>query len=200
MFSSYLIIIAILLALELGYFAVARRAGIADRQNERSSHRGEVLSGGGVVFLFGAWIWAAFFGLQYPWFLAGLTIIAAVIFIDDVHSLPDGIRLVVHFVAMALMFKELGILQWNLWWAVILALVVCVGATNIYNFMDGINGITAGYSLAVLVPLFLLNRMSDVAGSFVNGNLIVVIIIAVLLFGLFNFRTKGKAKCFAGDV
>ena len=36
---------------------------------------------------------------------------------------------------------------------IVLALVVFVGATNIINFMDGINGITSGYSLAVLVPL-----------------------------------------------
>ena len=33
-----------------------------------------------------------------------------------------------------------------------------MGATNIYNFMDGINGITPGYSFAVLIPLFVLNR------------------------------------------
>lgn len=39
---------------------------------------------------------------------------------------------------------------------VVIALIVCVGATNIYNFMDGINGITAGYSLAVLLPLALM--------------------------------------------
>ena len=37
-----------------------------------------------------------------------------------------------------------------------MALIVFVGATNIINFMDGINGITAGYSFAVLLPLLLL--------------------------------------------
>ena len=39
----------------------------------------------------------------------------------------------------------------------LVALIVYVGATNVINFMDGINGITAGYALAVLVPLALVN-------------------------------------------
>lgn len=78
----------------------------------------------------------------------------------------------------------------------ITALIVCVGATNIINFMDGINGITAGYSLAVLVPLALKNGTE----GFVSGSLIVVAILSVLVFSWFNFRPKNKAKCFAGDV
>lgn len=62
--------------------------------------------------------------------------------------------------------------------------------------MDGINGITAGYSLAILIPLFAVNRNL----KFVQENLIVVVILADLVFSIFNFRPKGKAKCFAGDV
>lgn len=79
---------------------------------------------------------------------------------------------------------------------VVAALIVCVGATNIYNFMDGINGITPGYSFAVLIPLFVLNRSM----GFVDESLIVVVLLANLVFSYFNFRPKGKTKCFAGDV
>ena len=79
---------------------------------------------------------------------------------------------------------------------VLLALIVCVGATNGINFMDGINGITAGYALAVLLPLVLLN--GDLA--FVDSSFLIVAILGVLVFCIFNFRPKGKAKCFAGDV
>ena len=75
----------------------------------------------------------------------------------------------------------------------IIALIVCVGATNIINFMDGINGITAGYALAVLIPLLLLNR--DL--SFIEDSYLLV---SVLVFSFFNFRPKGKEKIFAGDV
>ena len=62
--------------------------------------------------------------------------------------------------------------------------------------MDGINGITGGYSLAVLIPLLLLNRQMH----FIDNSFIIVSILSVIVFNYFNFRPKGKAKCFAGDV
>ena len=192
----YLIITIVLVVAELAYFKIADHFNIIDKPNLRSSHTKIVLRGGGIIFLIGAWVWSAFFGFQYPWFLVAVTLAAGVSFIDDIHSLPDSVRLLVQFVAMGLMFYQLDMIHANLWWAVILALIVCVGATNIYNFMDGINGITAGYSSAVLIPLLLRNS----SGEFVENSLIVVTILSVLVFSYFNFRPKNKAKCFAGDV
>jgi len=192
----YLIIFFILLLAELLYFRIADKFNIIDKPNERSSHTSVVLRGGGIIFLIGAWVWSLFYGFHYPWFLAGLTLVAGVSFIDDIRSLPDSLRLVVQFVAAAMAFYQLDILHIELWWVVLLALIVYVGITNVINFMDGINGITAGYSLAVLIPLMLLNRRD----GFVESSLIEVSILSVLVFCLFNFRPKGKAKCFAGDV
>ena len=193
---SYLIITFVLFAAELAYFKIAGLFNIIDKPNQRSSHTKIVLRGGGIIFLIGAWVWSAFFGFQYPWFIVAVTLAAGVSFIDDIHSLPDSLRLLVQFVAMGLMFYQLDMIHLNLWWAIILALIVCVGATNIYNFMDGINGITAGYSLAVLIPLLL----RDFYRPFVETSLIFVTILSVLVFSYFNFRPKNKAKCFAGDV
>ena len=193
---TYIIIFVLLLIAELIYFRIADKCNIIDKPNERSSHSTIVLRGGGIIFLIGAWIWSAFFGFEYPWFLVGLTLVAGVSFVDDIHSLPDSVRLVAQFSAAAMAFYQLGILHWSMWWIVLLALIVYVGATNVINFMDGINGITAGYSLAVLVPLALMN-MQD---GFVEQSLIVTTILAALVFCIFNFRPKGKAKCFAGDV
>jgi len=208
-FVTYLIITVILLAAELVYFRIADKYNIIDKPNERSSHTKVVIRGGGVIFTIGLWVWSAFFGFQYPWLLVAVTLAAGISFVDDIHSLPDSVRLVVQFIAMGLMFLQIvrslgfagGEFAWWVWALIgIAALIVCVGATNIYNFMDGINGITAGYSFAVLLPLFLLNRASGLIGPFVDGSLIVVIILAVLVFSFFNFRPKNKAKCFAGDV
>ena len=214
----YVIIFVLLLIAELIYFRIADRFNIIDKPNQRSSHSTIVLRGGGIIFLIGAWVWSAFFGFDYPWFLAGLTLVAGVSFVDDIHSLPDSVRLVAQFAAAAMAFYQLGILHWEMWWVVIVALVVYVGATNVINFMDGINGITAGYALAVLVPLALVNtneyflnvnlHQSDINlslinsldGVFVDQSLIFVSIIAAVVFCIFNFRPKGKAKCFAGDV
>lgn len=83
-----------------------------------------------------------------------------------------------------------------MWWIVILALIVCVGASNVINFMDGVNGITGACAMASLLPLALLNSTI----GFVDQSLIYVVILADVVFCLFNFRPKGKAKCFAGDV
>lgn len=190
----YVVIAAILMAAELLYFKIADRFNIIDRPNMRSSHTSITLRGGGVVFLFGAWVYAAFFGVTYPWFLIGLTLVGVVSFVDDVHSLPDSVRLVVQFAAMFLMFYQFGILNWNDWWIVCIALIVCVGITNAYNFMDGINGITGAYSLAVMLPLIYLNE----SVGFIEMPFLVVITLSILFFLFFNFRQK--AKCFAGDV
>ena len=204
MWITYGIIAVILVVAELVYFKIADKCNIIDKPNERSSHSTIVLRGGGIIFLIGAWIWGAFFGLQYPWFLIALTIAAGVSFIDDIHSLPDSLRLVAQFAAMILLFYQLDILHVDLWWAVILALIVCVGATNIINFMDGINGITGAYAMASLIPLYLINSSNSLSGisvqGFVNESLIITVMLADLVFCFFNFRPRGKAKCFAGDV
>lgn len=192
----YLIISALLLAAELVYFRIADRFNIIDKPNQRSSHSSIVLRGGGIIFVLGLWIWAAFFGFQNIWFLIAVTLVAGISFIDDIHSLPDSARLVAQFAAMALMFYQLDILHWNMWWIILIAMIVCVGASNIINFMDGINGITGAYALASLLPLFLLNKKI----GFTDESLILVVALADLVFCCFNFRPKGKAKCFAGDV
>ena len=212
--TTYIIIFVLLLVAELVYFRIADKCNIIDKPNQRSSHSTIVLRGGGIIFMIGAWVWSAFFGFDYPWFLAGLTLVAGVSFVDDIHSLPDSVRLVAQFAAAAMAFYQLDILHWEMWWIVLVALIVYVGATNVINFMDGINGITAGYALAVLVPLGLVNinyhqlsinyslipsdNITD--GVFVEQSLIIAVIIAAVVFCIFNFRPKGKAKCFAGDV
>ena len=207
---TYIIIAVLLVVAELVYFKIADKCNIIDKPNERSSHSTIVLRGGGIIFSLSMIAWAVLMVVQgknimpYLPFMAGLILIAGVSFIDDVHSLPDSVRLVAQFVAMALMFWSMGIMNWDMWWIVPIALIVCVGATNIINFMDGINGITAGYALAMLVPLALLDSGFKIQDSSVSGfiepSYLIVAILGVLVFSIFNFRPKGKAKCFAGDV
>ena len=153
-------------------------------------------------------------------FMVGLLMVAGISFVDDIHSLPDNLRMVVQIGSILLMFWSInlgsgGMVQGSWFLQVVIALVAlffCVGATNIINFMDGINGITAGYALAMLVPLMLLNSGSCVplvaseqsssasVQGFIEPSYLIVAIIGVLVFCIFNFRPKGKAKCFAGDV
>ncbi len=186
----------ILVIAELVYFKIADKCNIIDKPNARSSHTKVVIRGGGIIYILGMWLYAAFFGAELWPFLVGLTLVAGISFVDDIHSLPDSVRLVVQFVAMGLMFYQWGVLNWESWWIVVLGLILCVGITNAYNFMDGINGINGGYTLAELLPLAWLNSRL----GFVDQRLIVVALLADLVFCWFNFRPKGKAKCFAGDV
>ncbi len=197
---TYLVVFVLLLVAELVYFRIADKFNIIDKPNNRSSHTKIVLRGGGIIFAFGAILWMGgvllnsvsclpYFSqfavgpmTSYLPFFVGLMLVAGVSFIDDVHPLPDSLRLVVQFASMFLMFWSLDLLHWNMWWAVILALIVCVGATNVYNFMDGINGITGGYSLAVLFPLLLVQKQGGE-----NTSLLITPILATSLYCLFNF-------------
>lgn len=207
MIGTYVIIAVILIIAELVYFKIADRFNIIDKPNERSSHTRIVLRGGGVIFTIALWIWSLWYGFDYPWLLVGVTLAAGVSFIDDIHSLPDSLRLVVQIVSMFLVFQEVGLLSvgdggsWVLQSLILLvALFVCVGGSNLYNFMDGINGITGGYSIAVIIPLIIKNeelRMENGEG-FVEPSLLIVVGLSLLVFCLFNFRKN--AKCFAGDV
>ncbi|MBO5615116.1 MAG: glycosyltransferase family 4 protein [Prevotella sp.] len=213
MILTYGIIAVILVIAELVYFKIADKCNIIDKPNERSSHSTIVLRGGGVIFAISMIVWAILMAVQgvqgvqivqsYLPFLCGLVLICGVSFWDDVKSLPDSVRLVAQFISMGLAAwcmiqgSELMALEW--YWLILIgiaALIVFVGATNIINFMDGINGITAGYALAILLPLLLLNR----GLGFIDESYLIVAIIGVLVFCIFNFRPKGKAKCFAGDV
>ena len=206
-YITYLIIAAVLVAAELVYFKIADKCNIIDKPNERSSHSTIVLRGGGVIFSLSMVVWAILMVIQgnaiaqYLPFLCGLVLICGISFWDDVKSLPDSLRMAVQIISILLMFWSMGLYtaadSW-LWKAVIVvvALFFCVGATNFIKFMDGINGITAAYSFAMLLPILLMNRGLGV----IEESYLIVAILGVVVFSIFNFRPKGKAKCFAGDV
>ena len=190
----YIIILVLLFITELFYFRVADKFNIIDKPNERSSHSRITLRGGGIIFYFGALAYFLSNHWEYPWFMLALTLITFISFVDDVRSTSQGLRLVFHFTAMALMFYQWGLFSLSWWW-IIIALIICTGIINAYNFMDGINGITGGYSLVILGALAYIN--SEIT-TFVEPALINTVLCAVLVFCFFNFRKK--AKCFAGDV
>ena len=190
----YIIVLVLLFLTELFYFKLANKFNIIDKPNERSSHRKVTLRGGGIIFYFGALVYFLANHWEYPWFIVALTLITFISFVDDIRSTSQSLRLVFHFAAMVLMFY-----QWDLfslsWWWIIVALIICTGIINAYNFMDGINGITGGYSLVILVTLAYINAKIV---PFTEPALINTVLCSVLVFCFFNFRKK--AKCFAGDV
>lgn len=190
---EYLIVLAILFIAELIYFKLADKYNIIDKPNERSSHTQITLRGGGVVFYFGVLAYFIYSGFEYPYFFLGLTAITVISFLDDIFTLSNKIRLLIHLIAVLLVFY-----QWDLfalsWLWIIPALIGVIGTINAYNFMDGINGITAWYSMVVLALLATVNTEVH----FIDQNLILYTMLGAAVFAFFNFR--GRAKAFAGDV
>lgn len=114
-------------------------------------------------------------------------------FLDDIFTLTNKLRLFVHFSSVLLMVYQLDVFAMP-WYYLIITFIVIVGVINAYNFMDGINGITACYSLSVAGLMMLVNEKIN----FVDRNLLIYTVLSLLVFFFFNFRKK--AKCFAGDV
>lgn len=191
---TYLIFITILLVAELTYFKIADKYNIIDKPNHRSSHSLITIRGGGIIFPISIILWFFCFGFLYPLFVAGVLIISAVSFIDDIQEFPKRWRLLAHLVAMVLVMLQLKLFALS-YLLIIPFFVFFIGVINAYNFMDGINGITGVYSLVCLLTLFWINQAQV---HFIDSALLVMITIAIMVFNFFNFRNK--AKCFAGDV
>ena len=189
----YIIATITIIALELFYLFIAKKFHIVDRPNERSSHHRPVLLGAGIIFYLSMLFYSLTHGMAFPYFIIGLSLLAIVSYVDDLHPLPSWLRLFTQLAAVLICFwADINSLEI---WQLILFTIVFAGILNIYNFMDGINGMLAAYSL-VLVGTF--GYLALFEHRFINLDFLTTLLIAILVFGFFNFRKK--ARCFSGDV
>ena len=193
MYIHYLIIFIALIILSIAYIKIADRFNIIDKPHHRSSHVTPTIRGGGILFWLAIIIYFFTSGFQYPYFAIGVSLIAIVSFVDDIITLSSNLRLPFQFIAIALCLFQIGF-ELNDFLIIIPLLIVGVGFINIYNFMDGINGITGFYSLAVLLGLLFINEQENL----VDNNLILYSLFSLVIFGFYNFRKK--ARMFAGDI
>lgn len=177
------------------YFKVANHFNIIDKPNDRSSHTEVTLRGGGIIFWFSTLIYFTQHIQSNYFFFTGITLVSLVSFWDDIQSLSNKIRISVHFLAITLIFYDLGVFNLMPIWGVVITYVLSIGLINAYNFMDGINGITGLYTLVVMGAMLYVNTKIQL---FIDGDFIKYAMIASLVFLFFNYRKK--AKCFAGDV
>lgn len=191
---EYIVITVILLILLLAYLKLASRFHIRDIPNGRSSHTQVTLNGGGIIFYAGVLCTFLGNGFQYPYFFIGLTLITIVSFADDISSVSESLRLLVHFVAVAFLFIQLKMYNVS-WYTFFFFSFVYVGFVNIYNFMDGINGMTVGYSLTAIGSFWYVNNYLH---TFTDNSFLYVIALSLGLLIPFNFRKR--AICFVGDV
>ena len=194
MITVYAATAILLVGVQTGYLRLARHFGIIDRPNDRSSHTDlTTVRGGGVLFYvaaLGAFFYSDF---AHPYFFAGLTVVAAISFLDDLRPLPRRYRISAQFIGIALLLYETGLVSGHIL-VVTGLLVVGVGILNAWNFMDGINGMTAWYGIVCVGTLWFWPGKVHLPGD----EFLPFVFIALLIFGYVNARRR--AICFAGDV
>lgn len=193
----------------IAYIVIAKRLKIIDIPTGRSSHTFPTVRGGGILFPIGAAIWFIIFGWEQPYAVFGLLLISLISFVDDLKSLPGSLRIVFHLIAIGLLFYDVGLFSMH-WYLLIASLILTIGWINAFNFMDGINAMTAFYSLVLLgtfsllnnahrlLSFFFVNTFPEHWEPFLPGGLVGVLFLSVLIFTFFNAKTK--AMVFAGDV
>lgn len=193
--SAALLPAAALLLSAAVIFAMLRggRAGPLDRPNERSLHTTPVPRSGGLGIMAGVTLGLLAFPLAFGVAL-GWLLLVFVSWRDDRRSLPVALRFASHFLAGGLALAS-GLLPGGAGWAGgLLALFCIVWMTNLYNFMDGANGLAGGmavFGFGAYAAAALLAGQAQLAG------MAACIAAAAAGFLLFNFD---PARIFMGDV
>lgn len=204
----YIATLLLLLLLLQAYFPFARKRNMLAGVNHRSSHTQPVITGTGFIFFVSYMVYAGvllYHGIEgFPWcFFIGLTLLSIVSFVDDLEEVWFLWRLLVQLVAMALMLWQIQLEESSLalmpsvvqWSAIVMCWGFSVGLLNMYNFMDGLNGMLGGLVLSSLIPFWLINQYVT---PFVDAQLLYFTLLPTLLFLFYNARKQ--AKCFSGDV
>lgn len=174
----------------------ALREQLMDQPGERRSHSVATPRGGGIAIVISLlvtagvamWIWPA----AMPSLLLvslGLVLVAGIGWWDDHRPLPAMRRLMVHFIAAALLAALVKV-HGGSWLLAVLVLLFTASLINIWNFMDGINGIAASQAVVVALGLAPVLPWPYSLAAVALG-------LACLGFLPFNFP---RARIFMGDV
>jgi UDP-N-acetylmuramyl pentapeptide phosphotransferase/UDP-N-acetylglucosamine-1-phosphate transferase len=207
--ATFMLSLALCQAVRVG----ALQLKLVDVPNARSLHSVPVPRLGGVAIVVSVCVALGAMAPFVPVFarsdavvwLVASVIIAVLGFVDDIRHLPAFVRLLVQVtvaaVAMAVVLRQGEItIAWGLRWhwsseaAIAVAVVFAVGTTNIFNFMDGMDGLAA--TQAVTVSL-VLGASAASAGQV--DITIVALVIAAASSGFF-FHNAPPATLFLGDA
>lgn len=204
--------LCLLLAVAMTYWLSRTRGMLnaVDIPNERSLHSTPIPRSGGLAVTIATgflWTWLLF---QFevpafmPWLLGSVLLVLGISWIDDHHQLPAPLRMLVHMAAAALLvIGGLGLerltalgFSWQLpaGFAVVFTLLFVVWMTNLFNFMDGMDGFaggmaTIGFGCMALLGWTQQHPLFALLSSYVA--------LASCGFLVFNFP---PARIFLGDV
>lgn len=197
-------------ALVSGLFARYRgRWALLDMPNHRSLHADATPRSGGIGILAGLSAGVVLSGMNAlpgaGWSLSAFFLVAAVSFGDDVHGLPPYLRFTVHAIAAALLVFPAGYglsaialpgVSWHapVWLLDGISLLFVIWMVNLYNFMDGMDGLAGGMACFGFGTLALLGTLGGAPGYALAA---LVVASAAAGFLTTNFP---PARLFMGDL
>lgn len=191
--KEYILVLVVLIISSIVYFKLAVKYKIIDKPNHRSSHTSPTIRGGGILFFIALLIFFLINHYTYPYFFLGLILLGITSFIDDLKDLSSKLRFSIQIIALLLLLYQVAIPISPIWYSLLILFFGLV-SLNIFNFMDGINGITGFYGLSSIFGLYIINCKEGIF----NPDIFIFIVLAIIIFGFFNFRKK--ALMFAGDI
>jgi len=191
--EKYFFILVVIAILSFVYLKLAVKFKIIDKPNKRSSHKKITVRGGGIIFPIAILLFFLFNDYSYPYFTIGVVLISIVSFLDDIYTLSSKVRFPFQLLAVLLILVEVA-LPFSPLYLYVFYILFGVGIVNMFNFMDGINGITGLYTISVLLGFYFINDVELLVAS----DLIIYSLISLIVFGFYNFRKK--ALFFAGDI
>ncbi len=145
--SHYSPVVAALVTMALTAIILFSKFGwnVQDIPNERSLHTVPTPRIGGVGLMVGVMAaWALVLNSLVWWLLAPMLGLFLVSLLDDMRGLPVRQRLLAHFIAAALLVAGSGLMSQQGILVAVLVLLFTVWMTNLYNFMDGSDGLAGG--------------------------------------------------------
>ncbi len=175
------------------YYTLAEKYNLKATLTTRSLHKKPTVVGIGILFVIAIFYFFFTNSYQFPYLTGAIALIASISLLDDFFKLSAFFRIFIHVIVTVLVFYQLfnGI---HLNALFIVFLLLGIGSVNTYNFMDGVNGML-GFNAIITIATFLTINYFE---TLVPQNLLVYVLVALLVFGFFNFRKHALA--FSGDV
>jgi|SRR6056297_360875 len=190
---DYLIIFLLLTISMRAYIKWAKKYGVIDKPNERSSHESPTVRGIGIIFPVAVLSWGILVEHSAWPLIISIILIGGIGYLDDRYSLDKFPRLSVQSISVLILLYFVEGFELS-YLFIGVGFILITGWLNTFNFMDGINGISVLYSASVIAGVYVYREsVTQVPDSFTFATGI-----ALVLFAFVNLRKKAMA--FAGDV
>jgi UDP-N-acetylmuramyl pentapeptide phosphotransferase/UDP-N-acetylglucosamine-1-phosphate transferase len=167
---------------------------ILDHPNHRSLHTESVHRTGGIGLILGIFVAGIILPAILPWSVwIGICMLVLISLTDDIFGLPVWSRLLVHCIA-AILTSVAMLFEIHGWLVTLIAAFLIIWMTNLYNFMDGSDGLAGGMALFGfgfygLAAMFGENEIFSMINFSISS--------AAIAFLFFNFY---PARVFMGDA